>query len=79
MTGNNVDERLVAALKVNFPNHSGEFTPDLRTENIAGWDSVAHVGLMVFLEEEFGIQFEDEDFVSFKTIGELAKIIMKKL
>lgn len=79
MHNGNVRERLFATLQASFPDHPGEFTADLQTENIAGWDSVAHVGLMVTLEEEFCIQFEDEEFVAFKTVEELLSIISKKV
>ncbi len=44
-----------------------ELAPDAITEtsssdNVAGWDSVGHVNLMVALEQTFDVRLEIEDF-----------------
>ena len=36
---------------------------------VAEWDSVAHLQLMLALEEEFGVQFEADELASLRTIG----------
>jgi acyl carrier protein len=32
-----------------------QFTEDLSIDNVPGWDSMAHVGLILALQKEFGI------------------------
>lgn len=51
--------------------------PDLEISNsytansIKGWDSLAHVRLIVALEEEFEIEFEPEKIMELRSVGEL--------
>ncbi len=45
-------------------------------ETIATWDSLKHMSLILSLEEEFDIQFEDEELIEmmdFKSILEILK------
>jgi acyl carrier protein len=46
-------------------------TPDTRRRDVADWDSVAHVKLILSLEEEFGIRFSEDEVSSIQTVGEL--------
>ena len=39
----------------------GTVTEDSTSENLAGWDSLGHVNLMMALEQTFDIQLEAED------------------
>jgi len=32
-----------------------KFTEDLSIDNVPGWDSMAHVGLILALQKEFGV------------------------
>jgi len=46
-------------------------TPDTSRRDIADWDSVAHVKLVLSLEEEFGIRFTEDEVSSVQTVGDL--------
>ena len=41
----------------------------LRRRDVADWDSVAHVKLILSLEEEFGIRFSEDEVSSIQTVG----------
>jgi acyl carrier protein len=45
---------------------------------LAGWDSFAHVKLIIGLEEEFGIKFSIDEVAETKTVEGLRKIIARK-
>ena len=56
-----------------------EITNDLYAVNFERWDSLAHMNLLVALEEEFDIRFPDEmldDLVSVKLIELLVKEVL---
>jgi acyl carrier protein len=36
---------------------------------VAGWDSVAHVHLILSVEQEFGVHFESSEIPSLLTVG----------
>jgi acyl carrier protein len=38
-----------------------QFTEDLSIDNVPGWDSMAHVGLILALQKEFGISIPPVD------------------
>jgi acyl carrier protein len=50
-------------------------TPDTRRRDVADWDSVAHVKLILILEEEFQIRFTEDEVSSLETVGELLAAI----
>jgi acyl carrier protein len=50
-------------------------TPDTDQRDVAGWDSVAHVKLILSLEEEFGIRFTEDEVSSMQTVGDLLAAI----
>jgi len=42
------------------------------------WDSIARLSLIAFLDEEFDIQIEDEEFEKLKTVEELWQSVEKQ-
>lgn len=45
---------------------------------LVGWDSFAHVKLIIGLEEEFGIKFSIDEVAETKQVDGLRKIIARK-
>ena len=50
-------------------------TPDTSRRDVADWDSVAHVKLVLSLEEEFGIRFSEDEVSSVQTVGDFLAAI----
>ena len=46
--------------------------PETRPSDVPGWDSLANVNIVFAVEEEFEVEFTDEELKSFGTIGEFA-------
>ncbi len=38
-----------------------EIAAEASRKNLAAWDSLAHMNLMLALEEEFGVEFSDQE------------------
>ena len=57
--------------------------PDLRENEVAGastdtvsaWDSVAHITLLTAVSEDFGIEFEPEDYVNLISYPQIADAV----
>lgn len=47
-------------------------------KDIEGWDSQAHVSLIVAAEVHFGIRFRTAEFDELKNVGDLARLIAAK-
>ena len=50
-------------------------TPTLSPADCPQWDSVAHVRLVLAIEEEFAIQFSTEDVAGFATVADLVSAL----
>lgn len=77
-TGGPAFSKLQSILTEAFPDHRGTFSASTEPAAVPGWDSTAHVGLIVEIEDAFGIEFAAEEYTSFKTVGELARLIEAK-
>lgn len=67
----------IVALSVNH--HDFIINVDTKPEEILGWDSLSNAMILTSIEKEFGIKFKFSDMIAWKTIGELADIIIKKI
>lgn len=47
-------------------------------KDIAAWDSINNLKLIIVLEKEFKIKFDPDEIVEIKNVGELVKSIEKK-
>jgi acyl carrier protein len=47
-------------------------------EDIAGWDSMTHITLIVAVEQEFGVYFKASEMDGMQDVGELARLIDAK-
>ncbi len=47
------------------------------TTTMENWDSLNHMKLVVALEEEFGIQFTDEEILQMQDVLSIKKVIAK--
>lgn len=52
--------------------------PDASMDNIAAWDSLRHMNLVLALEEQFGVQIPDEDAGNI-TSYQLIKLVLQDL
>jgi acyl carrier protein len=47
--------------------------------SVEGWDSLAHVRIMIAIEEEFGFQFQTFEINSLQNVGELVGLIKSRI
>jgi acyl carrier protein len=52
---------------------------DLSAKDVEEWDSLAHVSLILAIEQAFGIRFRLGEVEGTKNLGELADLIAKHL
>ena len=46
--------------------------------DIEGWDSLAHIRLMVTIEKAFGLRFTAAEVADLNDVGDMARLILKK-
>jgi acyl carrier protein len=46
-------------------------------ESVSAWESMKHINLVLALEEEFDVQFDDEQISQLKNVGAIVSLIEK--
>lgn len=62
-----------------FENNDLVVTREMNADTVEGWDSLAHINLVVAIEQEFNIKFGLGELEAMKNVGEMADLIEKKL
>lgn len=52
-----------------------ELTADSIAADVEGWDSLAHVRIMIALEQAFGVRFTTNQITSTENVGQLLDIL----
>ena len=71
-------ERLNGVFHSVFFDDSIHVNAETSAPDVDGWDSVAHVNLMVAVESEFGIEFTTQELESMETVGDMARLVAAK-
>ena len=74
-----IDARLQEIARDVFGDDSLVLTDSTKAVEVSGWDSVGQVNFMLSVENEFGIEFSDDEFVGFADIGGLKRMLAEKL
>lgn len=56
-----------------------DVTPSLRASDVAEWDSLAHISLVIVTERVLSIRFRSGEVEQVKNVGEFADLILKHL
>ena len=54
-------------------------SPETTANDVAGWDSLSHVNLIMAIELRFNITFTRKEIYGFKNVGDMANCILQKL
>ena len=71
--------RLASIFRTLFNDPGLEVRDDLTARDVAGWDSLNHVNLMILIEEEFGVRFTTAEVSALQNVGELKALVAGKL
>ena len=69
--------RLEQVFRDAFNDEALVLTDEMTSEDVPGWDSVAHINLMFAIELAFRMQFIGNELAEMKNIGELKTRLMR--
>lgn len=75
---NSIENDLTEVFRDVFENPSIEIRSETTAGDIANWDSLMHVQLMVAVERKFGIRFAAGEIEKLQNVGEMMKLIASK-
>ena len=51
--------------------------PELSAKDVAEWDSLAHISLVMSVEKKFGVRFQVGQVEATRNVGEFADLILR--
>ncbi|MBF0358382.1 MAG: acyl carrier protein [Magnetococcales bacterium] len=54
-----------------------QLTPELTARDVDSWDSLAHVQIIVEVEKKFGVEFDLDDFLAIRNVGDFFKLLAR--
>lgn len=76
---NKMDNHIKNVMSAVFEIPIDEIDDDSSPDNVGSWDSLKHMNLVVALEEEFDIEFIDDEIVEMMNLSQIKIIVMEKL
>lgn len=73
-----VNQRLAEVFREVFNDDSLELRPESTAEDVAEWDSINHVRLMLAVQEAFAVHFSASEIARLKKVGDLTDLILSK-
>jgi acyl carrier protein len=53
--------------------------PALKVGDVGGWDSFAHINLMLGIEAEFKVEFDSDEIGTLRSIGQISGALQQRL
>ena len=72
-------ETVNAIFREILENDSIVLTPATTAADVAEWDSLTHVQLVVAIEKKFGVRFTSREIQGWKNVGQLVDTLAVKL
>ena len=72
-------DKLSGIFKTLFNRPDLELNDSLSAKDVPGWDSFNHVNLIINIEEEFGVQFSNEEDGGMQNVGNLKNLLASKI
>ncbi len=71
-------EKLTVIFQDLFDDEDIVLTPVLTADDVAEWDSLRHIQLILAVQKAFKVKFSAADTANLKNVGELATLISAK-
>ena len=66
-----VQEKVIQVLVNIFQVSPDKISTETTSDNVENWDSMNHINMILSLEQEFGISYDEEQAVSMLSVGEI--------
>ena len=74
-----VRERLDSVFREVFDDESIHIRDEMTAKDVAEWDSLNHINLIVAIESKFGVKFTVKEVSNLANVGALVQLICRKL
>ena len=70
--------KLTTICRIIFDDPALVITEETTAEDVAGWDSVNHVLLVVEIERAFAVKFRTAEIETLRNVGDLVRLVAAK-
>lgn len=77
-TTNTTIQQLVPIFQDVFDDDSLSILATTTADDVDGWDSLAHIRLIVSIEKVFSMRFSAAEISTLENVGDMANLILKK-
>jgi acyl carrier protein len=74
-----ISPRLKATILRSLGLDDFELTDTMEANEVPGWDSLSHVGVLMAVEKEFSVRFKTVETLRLKNLGDLQRLVDSKL
>lgn len=78
MTKDDILAQIVALMRDYFDDDDLALTPASTAQDVAEWDSLAHVNLIAGVEGVFGVRFSISEIEHLQSVGDLVDLVAVK-
>ena len=78
LTPDSIRSKLQGVFQTVFNNPAMQISDEMAAADVKGWDSVAHIDLVLAVEEAFEVEFSTTDIGKMRNIGDLVRLIEKR-
>lgn len=71
-------EKLLPIFRNVFNNNDLTLSPSTTSGDVNGWDSLAHIKLIVAIEKSFGVRFTASEISDLENVGHIADLVHRK-
>ncbi|CAN5394678.1 acyl carrier protein [soil metagenome] len=72
-----IKDELQSILRSVFAQPELELYDEMSAKDVDGWDSLAHIQLIVAVEKHFKVKFKNAEIARLKNVGDLIQLIAK--
>ena len=76
---NNIEDRIKNVMLAVFEIPVDKIDENSSPDNIESWDSINHMKIVVALEEEFNVQFTDDNIIELINMKLIKAVLLEKL
>lgn len=78
MTGEEIEGGLTEIFREVFADPALELAPEMTAKDVAGWDSLKMVIIILAVEERFGIELRTREMDALHCVGDFVSLIREK-
>jgi acyl carrier protein len=79
MTQEEIRQKLTEVFRDVFDNPDLEISDATTAPDVEGWDSIAHVNLIVAVEKAFKVSFNTKDVKALANVGDFIRLIASRI